>query len=351
MKLNRIESYLREHIEPELGAAAPGVMVQVYAKGQKKAELSLGSTYAYYDLASLTKMIFTVQAMMLSYDRGLWDLKSKVSDLMPWFPHKDVFIRDLLTHSSGLVWWLPFFEKIDAQTSELGRWTEGARIIRELGLENNPVSVYSDVGFITLGHLLEFMHDKPLIEIWNEIKELFYAKSTLNFHPHNHPPMKQSFYAPTERSEWRGKIIQGEVHDDNAWSFGGVSTHAGLFGSIDDVSAVGLFIRSQLLGLSKPVIKQKTAKLFATRARPEGRGDWALGYMMPSPGTASCGIHFSQDSIGHTGFTGTSLWYDPKADVFATVLSNRVFLGRDNKSFAALRPKIHNWIMEAIRRF
>lgn len=351
MRINRIEEYLKEKLEPELAAAAPGVMIQVFVKGQKKAEVSLGSTYAYYDLASVTKMIFTVQAMMLAFDRGLWDLKTKISDIMPWFPHKDVLIRDLLTHSSGLVWWLPFFERVDMQSSELNRWTEGARLIRDLNLENSSISVYSDVGFITLGHLLEFMYDRTLLETWDEIKALFYPKSTLNFHPHNRPVMKSSLYAPTERSEWRGKIIQGEVHDDNAWSFGGVSTHAGLFGSVDDVSAFGLFMRSQLLGLSKPMIKQKTAKLFATRARPEGKGDWALGYMMPTPGTASCGTMFSLESIGHTGFTGTSFWYDPKTDIFASILSNRVFLGRENKNFAALRPKIHNWIMEAIRRF
>ena len=211
--------------------------------------------------------------------------------------------------------------------------------------------MYSDVGFITLGHALEMMFCRPLIETWNEVKELFYPKSTLNFHPHNVPVFKPSLYAPTERSEWRKKTIQGEVHDDNAWAFGGVSTHAGLFGSIDDLSTAGLFIRGQLHGLAKTAIKQKTAKLFAGRARPEGKGDWALGYMMPTPGSASCGSMFSTNSIGHTGFTGTSLWFDPQEDLFVSILSNRVFLGRDNKTFAGLRPKIHNWIMEAIRRY
>lgn len=351
MKLNRIEQTLLEKIEPALAGAAPGVVVQVYAKGQKKVDLQVGTTFAYYDLASLTKMIFTVQAMMLAYDRGLWTLNDKVKEKLPWFSHDNVMIRDLLSHSSGLVWWLPFFEKIDMQTSELNRWTESARIIRDLRLEDNAVSVYSDVGFITLGHLLETMFDRPLIETWNEVKERFYPKSTLNFHPHNQPVFRQTLYAPTERSEWRKKTIQGEVHDDNSWSFGGVSTHAGLFGSIDDLSSAGLFIRGQLQGLAKTQVKQKTAKRFATRARPEGKGDWALGYMMPTPGNASCGSMFSTNSIGHTGFTGTSFWYDPQDDLFVSILSNRVFLGRDNKAFAQLRPKIHNWIMEAIRRY
>jgi CubicO group peptidase (beta-lactamase class C family) len=140
------------------------------------------------------------------------------------------------------------------------------------------------------------------------------------------------------------------VHDDNAWAFGGLSTHAGLFGSIDDLGWFALFMRSELKGYAKTSVKPKTAQFFASRSLPPGKGDWALGYMMPTPGNSSAGNYFSPFSIGHTGFTGTSLWYDPQADLSIAILSNRVFYGRENKEFATLRPQIHNWIIEGMKR-
>src|SRR5262249_6059003 len=105
-------------------------------------------------------------------------------------------------------------------------------------------------------------------------------------------PEPQHFYAPTERCPWRGRLVQGEVHDENAWALGGLSSHAGLFGSIDDVSWYGLFLRSQLMGISKTFLKSRTVKVFTNRARSLGKGDWALGFMMPTPGSSSCGDYF-----------------------------------------------------------
>jgi CubicO group peptidase (beta-lactamase class C family) len=194
------------------------------------------------------------------------------------------------------------------------------------------------------------MESLPLIEIWSRIKEEFYPRTSLEVHDSNLPKAPVRLYAPTERCEWRSKLIQGEVHDDNTWAFGGVSSHAGLFGSIDDLGWYALLLRSQIKGISKTSIKQKTAQLFAQRSRPVGRGDWALGYMMPSPGASSSGSYFSPYSIGHLGFTGTSIWYDPVADVSIGMVSNRVFYGRDKNEFAALRPKIHDLIIEGMKK-
>jgi CubicO group peptidase (beta-lactamase class C family) len=188
------------------------------------------------------------------------------------------------------------------------------------------------------------------LDVWNDVKNRFYQGTTLEFHPHNKTTVKTSLFAPTEECPVRRKLIQGEVHDLNCWSLGGVSTHAGLFGSIDDVGWFSLHLRSHLLGIARYNIRQKTAQLFAKRALPEGKGDWAMGYMMPTPGSASCGNYFSLDSIGHTGFTGTSVWYDPKMDMSVIILSNRVLYGSDNKAFGKLRPDIHNWIVENYRR-
>jgi CubicO group peptidase (beta-lactamase class C family) len=350
MGSSQFEKKLVKEIEARLAPAAPGIQVQVHEAGRKVCDISVGTSYAYYDLASLTKIIFPVQAMMKAYQEGHWNLKSKVIEFCPWIGDENLLVRDLLSHSAGFIWWLPLFEKIDLGTSRMNRWTETAKIIRSLPLEKTDSSVYSDVGFIMLGHVLESIYSLPLTEIWEKIKSEFYPGTTLDFAVDNQSKKDSKYYVLTERSQWRGKILQGEVHDDNTWALGGVSTHAGLFGSIDDLGWFGLFLRSQLKGISKTAIKQKTAVTFATRARPAGKGDWALGYMMPTKGSSSSGKHFSTASIGHTGFTGTSLWYDPVQDLSIAILSNRVFLGRENKEFALLRPEIHNWIVEGIRR-
>jgi CubicO group peptidase (beta-lactamase class C family) len=350
MSSSAFEKKLMSQLKDIIAPATPGLQIQVHSAGKKVCDLSVGQTYPYYDLASLTKIIFTVQAMIQSFELGKWNLESRVSDFCPWFPHTQVLIKDCLNHSSGLVWWMPLYQNLDLLSSRLNRWTEGAKVLRSLSLEKKGPSVYSDVGFILLGHVLESMHSLPLTEIWQKIKADFYPGTTFDFHEDNQPKHAAKLYAPTERCTWRKKIIQGEVHDDNTWALGGVSSHSGLFGSIDDVGWFGIFLRSQLKGVSKTLIKQKTAKLFASRARPAGQGDWALGYMMVSKGASSSGKYFSSESIGHLGFTGTSIWYDPVQDLSVAIVSNRVFLGRENKEFANLRPLIHNWIVEGLKR-
>lgn len=349
MKFSHFESLLEKKIAPALSGVTPGVQLQVHQAGKKIADLSVGTVYPYYDLASLTKVIFTVQTFMRAFDEQKWNLKSKVRDFLGWFQH-DTLIVDLLTHSSGLVWWMPLYEQIALQNTRLEKWSVLAETLRSLELQPQDKSVYSDVGFLTLGLILESMYDRSLDEVWLRTREIFYSATTLNFHIDNQTDTKKDLFAPTEICKWRGRLLQGEVHDENAWSLGGVSTHAGLFGSIDDLGWYAQQLRAQYLGLPMIHVKSKTQKMFATRARPEGAGDWALGFMMPTPETGSSGKYFSKNSIGHTGFTGTSIWYDPQTDLSVAILSNRVFLGRENKAFAKLRPEIHNWIIESLRR-
>jgi CubicO group peptidase (beta-lactamase class C family) len=350
VKFSVLEKKLIQQLEGRIGDTTPGVMVRAYQGGRMVCDVAVGQTYAYYDLASLTKVIFTVQAMMVAFEQGRWNLDSRVQEHLAWFPHSSVRVQDLLTHSSGLEWWMPLYKEIDLKLTYEQRREKLRQVLAGLDISDSPNSVYSDIGFLVLGFLVEEYYKQPLLEVWQGIKEKFYAGTTLEFHEGNHPKHRASLYAPTEESSWRKKLLVGEVHDENCWALGGVSTHAGLFGSIDDVSWALLNVRSQLLGIARYSVKQKTAKLFASRARPQGMGDWALGYMMPTPGSASCGSHFSLNSIGHTGFTGTSMWYDPKADFGVIILSNRVMYGRENKSFAQLRPEIHNWIVEGYRK-
>lgn len=350
MKFSVLEKNLIRNLEDNIRDITPGVMVRAYQGGKIICDVAVGNTYAYYDLASLTKMIFTVQGMMYAFELGKWDLKSQVSDFLDWYPSKETLVSELLSHNSGLPWWLPLYQEINLQSSPEQKADRLKEIIKNSRIEKTGVAVYSDIGFLVLGFILEKIFDRPLVEVWQEIKNKFYLGTTLDFHVNNVCPHRTALYAPTEECLIRKKLVQGEVHDLNCWSLGGVSTHAGLFGSIDDLGWFLLHLRSQLMGIARYSIRQKTAQLFARRALPEGHGDWALGYMMPTPGSASCGSYFSLNSIGHTGFTGTSIWYDPRMDLGVAILSNRVLYGADNKAFGKLRPEIHNWIVENFRR-
>jgi CubicO group peptidase (beta-lactamase class C family) len=350
MNTTTFERNLIQKIEKEIPGVTPGLQVQVHQLGKKVCDISIGQTFPYYDFASLTKIVFTTPLFMKAFEDKKWTLETKVSDLCPWFKHSEIRVTQCLNHSSGLAWWLPFFELVDYKKTDRERWLSTQQMINDSPLDLKDISVYSDVGFVMLGHFLEAMFEEDLFSIWNSLKEEVYPRSTLNFHPHNQAPFEGRLYAPTERSEWRHKLIQGEVHDDNTWSFGGVSTHAGIFGSIDDLGWYALFLRSILQGYAKTYVRQKTALLFSSKTRPQGQGDWAYGFMMPSSGQSSSGDYFSPASVGHTGFTGTSLWYDPVHDISVAILSNRVFLGRDNKQFAQLRPKIHNWVVQGLRK-
>lgn len=349
MKYTSQENKLIEKIKQAIPDVTPGVTARAYHLGRMVCDISVGHTEPYYDLASLTKVIFTQQAVMEAYDRGMWSLETKVQDILPDFRH-DILIKDLLTHTSGLEWWKPFYQNIrlDLPWQEKRSWIY--KQINESSLNPTGKAVYSDLGFILLGFILENLYGKNIYQIWLDLKDKCYATTTLDFHLENKTDVPREQFAPTEDCPWRKKIMRAEVHDENTWSFGGISTHAGLFGSIEDVSAFGLTVRSQLQGIARYNVRQKTAQLFAARAVAPEVGDWAMGYMMPSLENASCGPHFSVLSIGHTGFTGTSFWYDPRHDLLVLLLSNRVHYGRENRAFVSLRPQIHSWIYESLKR-
>lgn len=351
MRYTSFEKSIYEKIIQAIPDVTPGVMVRAYHVGRLICDLSVGSTQPYYDLASLTKIVFTQQAMMAAFDKNLWTPESRVIEFLPHFFDPQMKITSLLTHTSGFDWWKSFYK--DLNTSDVVVWSEKRSKIYDLiNTKNNIVptdkAVYSDLGFITLGFILESIYQKNLLDVWIDIKEKYYPHATFDFSVNNIPQFDENLYAPTEYCPLRKKVLRGVVHDENTWAFGGVSSHAGLFGSIDDIASYGLTVRSQLQGIANYSVRQKNAQLFAARAIPESVGDWALGYMIPSQVTPSCGSSFSKTSIGHTGFTGTSFWYDIKNDLVVVILSNRVNYGRENKAYIQLRPQIHNWVYEGI---
>lgn len=326
----------------------PGLCIEVAKNGQSKISLKMGKTYPNYDLASLTKIIFCVSVVMRLYEAKKIDLNKSLSFYLDWWPHKKIKVKNLLNHTAGLKDWQAYYKKL-ARINGPKEKREALRLeLAKAKPTTRKKSVYSDIDFLLLGFLIEKIEQKPLFEVFEYEKKRLGIKG-LHFSPQNKRKYAKSKYAPTEKCSWRKKTLQGEVHDDNTWAMGGVSTHAGLFGAPKDVLKFGLLLRKALKSKKGSALcKHQTAKFFTKRVMSSKVGDFALGYMLPSKKGSSAGTKMSRQSIGHTGFTGTSLWYDPKKDILIVILSNRVHPKRANKKFVGLRPKLHDAIMSLV---
>ena len=300
-----------------------------------------------FDLASLTKVIATATLAMRAIDAGRITLQDRLGH---WFPawrgtdRQDVTIRHLLTHSSGLTAYLPFYRDYTGRP-------EFERAICELPLEYAPDSrsIYSDLGFILLAFILEDAAVSPTRQgapgsfdpatsLPEQVHRFasYLTPEPLTFNP---PRAWRPRCAPTETDPWRGRLLTGEVHDENCWALGGAAGHAGLFGT---AAAVGSFARAVLRTIEgESILSQtETMRSFITRA-PIPDSSRALGWDTMLP-TSSCGTRMSPSAIGHTGFTGTSLWIDWERDLYVVLLTNRVYPNRENNAIRAIRPRVHD---------
>lgn len=294
-----------------------------------------------FDLASLTKVLATATLLMQAVDRSGVDLDEPIATRLRSWRGSDrdmVTLRDLLSHCGGLTAYLPFFN------DHTGR-AEFEPAICQLALEYPPRSrsIYSDLGFMLLGFILEDLGGASLADRFSEIRGLV-APEPLEFRP---PKAWRARVAPTEVDRWRGRLLVAEAHDENAWALGGAAGHAGLFGT---VGAVGNFARLVLdtFAGDSPLARRATMAAFARRRDDIPGSSRALGWDTMLP-TSSCGRRLSASAIGHTGFTGTSLWIDPDQDLYVTLLTNRVHPTRDNGKLKQMRPAIHDAIVDALR--
>lgn len=345
-----VELRLWNELELDLSKYTPGLRCQVYKAGKRLVDLNMGNTWTYYDLASMTKQIFTVPAMMKLVQLGEVDLYKDIGHYLWWWPHQGITLEKLLNQTSGLPWWRPFYKKLNGPKDHHYRWNQLKDEIYKSYPDPTQGCVYSDLGFMTMGFIIEEIHNKDLDKVWNSMAKEW-GVSGIHFNRNNKARYSKKLYAPTEKCPWRKRTLQGEVHDDNCWALGGVSTHAGLFGKIEDVSKYGLLLRKTWKQRSgSAMAKQALFKKFTSRSTPESVGDWGLGFWKRSRMGSSAGDYFSNSSFGCLGFTGTSLWYDPKFDILVTILSNRVHPTRNNNRFKDLRPLLHNIIREEIVR-
>jgi CubicO group peptidase (beta-lactamase class C family) len=295
-----------------------------------------------FDLASLTKVIATTPLVMLQVERGRLSLTDIVAQRIPEWRGADrqlVAVQDLLAHCAGLTAYLPLYQDHTTRA-------EFQNTISTLPLEYEPRtrSIYSDFGFILLGFVLEDEGPGLAAQFDTLITQMGIV-DRLQFRP---PPQWRRETAPTELDAWRGRMLVAEVHDENAWALGGVAGHAGVFGT---AAAVGTYARHllQVLDGRTGVFQRRTLQAFVTRRADVPGSSRALGWDTMLP-TSSCGTGMSAAAFGHTGFTGTSLWIDPDRGVYVVFLTNRVHPTRENDRITAVRPRLHDAIMEALER-
>jgi CubicO group peptidase (beta-lactamase class C family) len=296
-----------------------------------------------YDLASLTKVVAATAVAMTLVRDGLLDLERPAQDYVPAFRgdgREAVTLLHLLTHSAGLPAWLPLFEAHRSRDVLLA-----AVCAAPLEAPPGSLAVYSDLGIMLLGECLARAGGKPLAALaWERVFGPLGMHDTL-YCP---PVSERGRIAPTERDEsCRRRMLHGEVHDENAWALGGVSAHAGLFSSAEDLARFGREVLRGLAGESR-VFPRPILERFTRCAGVVAGSTRALGWDTRSESGSSAGHRFSKDSFGHTGFTGTSLWIDPARRVFAVLLSNRVHPTRRNQKIAAARVAFHDAVIESL---
>ena len=302
-----------------------------------------------FDLASLTKPLSTTLAVMklIQYDR--LGLEDRLGQIMPEFEGTDkagIKIKNLLYHDSGLPDYRPFYQALENIARNSRR-----KALRKLLVQEplvNPIGKtvnYSDLGFMILAWVIEHVSDRRLDHfVTDEIYQPL-GLSNLFFLSRNSAKPRGTL-AATENCPWRKKILVGQVHDENAYAVGGVEGHAGLFGTADNIYrllAELLFIYSgqrKSTLFHRDLLRQFFKRLPGT--------DKALGFDAPSATGSSCGHRFSQNSVGHLGFTGTSFWMDLERSVIVILLTNRVHPSRENEEIKQFRPVLHDTVVESM---
>jgi len=316
-----------------------------------------------FDLASLTKPLATAAATLRLVEDGAIALDDPVSKHLPPFGERGkdaVTIRHLLTHSSGLKPWRGFHELVIERERKTGERLAGTPAAREFVLQRiyrsalvhdpGQAAVYGDLDFIVLGALVEAVTKQPLDAFCAErvfgplgLAQTCFLRPAVWGEPP--PDAVRRRFAATENCPWRGRIVWGEVHDPNASVMGGVAGHAGLFASADDVMGYAQQLVDVWHGRSEVFPRALVQAFFERQHLPPG-SDWALGWDTPTKGASSSGQHFGERSVGHLGFTGTSLWIDLEREAIVVLLTNRVHLVAKRSQYK-LRPLIHDLVLES----
>jgi CubicO group peptidase (beta-lactamase class C family) len=386
--LSLIDSMVMEGIRNK---ALPGCQVLVAQHGKVLYNKSFGTftydsastkveNYHLYDLASLTKILATTLAIMKLYDDKAIGLNDKLGLYLPFLrgtAKEKITIKEVLLHQAGFPAFIPFYKKTmqngvldttwyssiktSRNTLQLADqlWIDKRyeqeifNVIASADMKTSGEYVYSDLGFILLRKLVENVSNMPFENFMNEHFYEPLAISNLYFNPiAKGIPIGK--IAPTELDTvYRKQLVQGFVHDPAAAMMGGISGHAGLFGNANSVAILMQMLLNQGTYGNVRVLKSSTVQLFTNKQNKKSRR--GLGFdkpetipFRPSPTGAFC----SPQTFGHTGFTGTCTWADPKTEIIYVFLSNRVYPFPENNKLAQsnLRTRIQDLIYEVTRK-
>ncbi|MEE9186704.1 MAG: glycoside hydrolase family 3 N-terminal domain-containing protein [Bacteroidota bacterium] len=350
-RLTAIDGLIKEAIRD---SAFPSAVVLVAKDGVVVHHKAYG-TYDYspysrlvgrstaYDLASLTKVIVTTNCIMNLVDEGSVHLDSTVAHYIPEFAQNGkhhVTVRNLLLHNSGLPAYRRYF-----LTSKSPQQVIDSIYASQLEFQPGDSTLYSDLGMITLAKLIERVTGQSLDRYAGE---QFFQPLGMRNTMYNPPSELVNWIAPTEFDTlWRKILIRGRVHDENADALGGVSGHAGLFSTAGDLATLMQMILNGGTYGGRRYLSDSTVEMFTSPQRESPR---SLGWDRKSKkGYTSAGKLFSDESFGHTGFTGTSIWVDPKRNLFVILLTNRVHPTRANRRIFGVRPALHEAVIRALR--
>jgi serine-type D-Ala-D-Ala carboxypeptidase len=385
-RLRRAEAVLEQGVAD---GAFPAAVALVARHGRIALHAAYGAAPAgiatIFDLASLTKVVACLPAILLLLEDGQLSLDEPVAHFVPEFAADDqtarasVSLRHLLTHTSGLPAWLPLYADCADPEAAI------ARVCRTpLAAPPGTRVVYSDLGFILLGEIVRRVSGQPLDRFTNERVFTSLGMADTGYLP---DPARHERIAPTESGEdyetataaaqgaahpsrRHGGVIRGTVHDGNAYyAMQGVSGHAGLFATAMDLARYahlwltgGLYDGQRLFSIATLTLARRNATGTLNEARTLGwvafdpdplnrRARWlAAGGDPPlAPGgPASAGELLAPGAFGHTGFTGTSLWIDPARQLAIVLLTNRVHPDAANPGIRRVRPRFHNAVIAAL---
>ena len=319
------------------------VMQEAFGRFTYDAQSKIVQTNSIYDLASVTKVVATTTVAMVLSDRGQLNLDWKVEDIIPDFKGKDkefVTIWHLLTHTSGLPGWVQFYLTIKGKD----------RIVQEicrtdLIYQPGNKTIYSDLGMILMQKVLETIAQKPLNLLVND-----YITKPLAMTRTFYTPDQQFLndIVPTEMSDFHNQLIRGFVHDENTYVMGGVSGHAGLFSTVEDLAVFCQMYLNGGIYDHKRILHPNTVDIFTTRQNLVEESTRAIGWDTRSEQGSMAGDYMSMQTYGHSGFTGTTIWIDPQRNIFIVLLTNRVHPTRENQKIRKVRPVVHDFVMKAL---
>jgi serine-type D-Ala-D-Ala carboxypeptidase len=352
-------SVLADAIEQRVfPGAAFGVL---HSDGQVSIESIGGFTYqpdsprvqpeTIFDMASVSKAMASTSMAMLLWQRGQLDLDEPLARRIPEFLEvgskpqsltalrSKVTARMLLAHCSGLPAYAPLYKTCGTSTELLA-----ACLHMPFEAPPGKKAVYSDIGFILLGRLLEQIAGEPLdVFCRREVLDPLCMNCTMYCPP---AELKASIPPSADQGNFRGRILQGEVHDGNCWRLGGVSGHAGLFSNARDT----LRLAECLLHGGGDIFHAETVLQFTKRQRTPSSSAWALGWDTPTAPSSS-GELFSAHSVGHLGYTGTSLWIDFDKQLAVVLLTNRTYPGDESahsQGIKTVRPRFHDAVLKEL---